>query len=217
MRLVACVALLVAIGCKGADPKPGAAGSNAPTEAAAPGAIGAAPAGESFFGGDVPGDVKVKPIKSFAIEPGVLLFQPVASWSGGQLPGYDYMSMSKDQTAVFRVATSSAVTDAMGCGSIATAAAMAPARIKGLTATSPARMVAAGKNKFAAKEGTCTGTGPKGPVEVHFIDIARATNEGVWHYAVLVSFPPDAPADVKNEARAWARSLELNGKNGYQL
>jgi hypothetical protein len=38
-----------------------------------------------------------------------------------------------------------------------------------------------------------------------------------WHYAALVIFPKDAASDLRDEAMAWARSLELNGRNGYKL
>ena len=205
-------------GTRGDAPAGGAAAA-APGAPPTPGASGVAPGGarESFFAGAIPAEVAMRATKSFAIGPGVLLFQPPTGWSGGQLPGYDYMSASKEQSAVFRVATSTGVTAEMGCAQLATAAGMAPARIKNLKQATEAKVTSVGRNGFPAKEGSCTGDGPKGPVEVHYLDIARVDRDGTWHYAVLVSFPADASADIKNEARAFARTLEFTGKSGYSL
>lgn len=195
----------------------------APT-ASAPGTVSAsatpvppAPSQESFFSGDLPASVKLKPIKTWAIESGVLFFQPVEEWSGGKLPGNEYMAQSKDQSAVFRVSTHNGVVSEIRCKDIASVAALAPAKVQKLEEVTAPRVVAVGRNKFAAKEGECKGEGPKGATEVHFIDILREDPQGGWHYEVVVSFPKDAPQTVKDEAKAFARSLEFNGKNGYKL
>jgi hypothetical protein len=180
-------------------------------------ATAAAPTNASFFSGDIPAGVKLKPIKTWAIESGVLFFQPVEEWSGGKLPGNEYMSMSKDQSAVFRVSTHNGVIAQIACKDIASVAALAPAKIKNLEEVSPPRMVAVGRNKFAAREGQCKGEGPKGATELYFIDILREDPSGGWHYEVVVSFPKDAAQTVKDEAKAFARSLEFNGRNGYKL
>lgn len=224
--------LLLAIGCgsKGSGEGSGAASTPPPVVkpsgnavgtgagfAASPGGGATAPAGSSFFSGDPPATVKMKPTKSSAMGQGILLIQGVEGWSGGLLPGNDYMTMSKDTTAMGRVATSTAMVDQMGCKEISTAAAMAPLKAKNLTETSPAALRKVGKNKFVAREGECAAEGPKGPLVIHFLNIARKEQEGIWHYAVIVGFPKDASADLKNEAMAWARSLEFNGQNGYTM
>jgi len=177
----------------------------------------AAPPNESFFSGDIPASVKLKPIKTWAIESGVLFFQPVEEWNGGKLPGNEYMSMSKDQSGVFRVSTHNGVIAQIFCKDIASVAALAPAKIKNLEEVSPPRMVAVGRNKFAAREGQCKGEGPKGATELFFIDILRETGGEFWHYEVLASYPKDASQQVKDETKAFARSLEFNGRNGYKL
>lgn len=146
----------------------------------------------------------------------VLIFQPVEGWTGGKLPGNDYMAQSKDQSAVFRLDTSSAVVTSLGCKEISTPLSMAPAKIKNVTEVAAPKLTKVGKNGFAAKEGECAGEGPKGPVEIHFIDVARETQGDVWHYAIMVSFPKDS-ADLKAEAQAWARSLEFTGRSGYKM
>src|SRR5689334_12074071 len=85
--------LVLALGCgsKGSGTSSGAAATGAPVQS--PGASGTpngpAAAADSFFAGEVPASVKMKPIKTFAIDPGILLIQGVEGWSGGQLPGYD--------------------------------------------------------------------------------------------------------------------------------
>lgn len=180
-------------------------------------AASAAPAAESFFAGEVPASVKLKPTKTFAIGPGVLLIQPIEGWSGGKLPGYDYMAMSKDSQASFRVTASTGVTGEMNCKEISTAAAMAPLRAKNLKDDGPVVKRQVGKNKFVAREGSCTADGPNGPLEIHFINILRKDKDGFWHYAVLAGFPKGAPADLRNEAMAMARSIEYNGENGFTL
>jgi hypothetical protein len=184
---------------------------------AAPAAPAQAPAAESFFAGDVPASVKMKPIKTFAIEPGILFLQGVEGWSGGQLPGYDYMGMSKDQSAVVRVVTSTAVLAEMNCKDLASAAAMAPLKAKNVKESSPAVLRQVGKNKFVAREGVCTADGQRGPVEIHFIDIMRKNRDDFWHYAAMTAFPQDASPELKNEAMAWARSLDYQGGNGYKV
>jgi hypothetical protein len=194
-------------------PTPTATATASATASATP----AAPSQESFFSGDLPASVKLKPIKTWAIESGVLFFQPVEEWSGGKLPGNEYMAQSKDQSAVFRVSTHNGVTSEIRCKDIASVAALAPAKVTKLEEVSAPRVVAVGRNKFAAKEGECKGEGPKGATEVHFIDILREDPQGGWHYEVVVSFPKDAPQAAKDEAKAFARSLEFNGKNGYKL
>src|SRR5262245_16087039 len=115
------LSLALVIGCSSGGGEPGS-GSGAPatTGGAATGAAGTgaagfsnkpssggatAAAGDSFFAGDVPAAVKMKPTKSFAIGPGILMIQGVEGWTGGQLPGYDYMATNKDSSAVFRVTT----------------------------------------------------------------------------------------------------------------
>ena len=178
---------------------------------------GTAQVGESFFAGPVPAGVTMKATKTFAMGPGILMIQGVEGWSGGQLPGYDYMAMSKDSTAVVRVTTSTGVVGEMNCKELATAAAMAPLRAKNLRETTPAALRKVGKNQFVAREGVCAADGPKGPVQIHFINILRKDREGLWHYAVLAAFPQDAPQSLKDETKAWARSLEYNGQNGYSL
>lgn len=194
-------------------PAPTAPASASATASAAP----AAPSQESFFSGDLPASVKLKSIKTWAIESGVLFFQPVEEWSGGKLPGNEYMAQSKDQSAVFRVSTHNGVTSGISCKDIGSVAALAPAKVTKLEEVTAPHVVAVGRNKFAAKEGECKGDGPKGATEVHFIDILREDPQGGWHYEVVVSFPKDASQAVKDEAKAFARSLEFNGKNGYKL
>lgn len=194
-------------------PTPTATATATATASATP----AAPSQESFFSGDIPGSVKLKPIKTWAVESGILFFQPVEEWSGGKLPGNEYMSQSKDQSAVFRVSTHNGVVSEIRCKDIASVAALAPAKVTKLEEVSAPKMVAVGRNKFAAKEGQCKGEGPKGPAEVYFIDILREDPQGGWHYEVVVSFPKDSPQALKDEAKAFARSLEFNGKNGYKL
>jgi hypothetical protein len=105
----------------------------------------------------------------------------------------------------------------MNCKDIATAAAMAPLKAKNLQETEPAKLRKVGKNKFVAREGLCAAEGPKGPLAIHFLNILRKNREDLWHYAVLVAFPKDASPELRNEAMAWARSLEYNGGNGYTL
>lgn len=202
--------------------KPPVAATNvgAATPPSPQGAAGPAPgagSAESFFAGDVPAGVKMKATKTFAIEPGILFLQGVEGWSGGQLPGYDYMGMSKDQSAVVRIVTSTAVVSELTCGSLSSAAGMAPLKAKNVKESAPAVMRQVGKNKFVAREGTCTAEGPKGPVEIHFIDILRKNREDLWHYAAMAAFPPDASPELKNEAMAWARSLDYQGGNGYKM
>lgn len=187
------------------------------TASATASATPAPPSQESFFSGDLPASVKLKPIKTWAIESGILFFQPVEEWSGGKLPGNEYMAQSKDQSAVFRVSTHNGVTSGISCKDIGSVAALAPAKVTKLEEVTAPHVVAVGRNKFAAKEGECKGEGPKGATEVHFIDILREDPQGGWHYEVVVSFPKDAPQAVKDEAKAFARSLEFNGKNGYKL
>jgi hypothetical protein len=183
------------------------------------GSKGPAPASaeESFFSGPVPASVKMKPLKGFAIGPGVLLLTGVEGWSGGQLPGYEYMGMSKDQSAVVRVVTSVGVVGEMNCKEIASAAGMAPLRAKNLADVGTATMRKVGKNQFVAREGVCSADGQKGPLDIYFINIARKDNEGVWHYAVMAAVPKDAPPALRDEAKAWARSLEYTGQNAYKL
>lgn len=217
------VALTLTAGCK---PSADGSGSGAPGAAAnatngassaKPAGPAAAPASTSFFAGEAPPGVKMKPTKSFAMDPGILMIQGVEGWTGGQLPGYEHMAMSKDTTAVARVTTSSGVTGEMNCKDIAVAAAMAPLRAKNLKESAPAVLRQVGKNKFVAREGACTADGPKGPVEIHFLNILRKDKGSFWHYAVLVGYPPTAPQELKNEAMAWARSLEYNGQNGFTM
>ena len=172
---------------------------------------------ESFFAGDVPASVKMKAIKTFAIEPGILFLQGVEGWNGGQLPGYDYMGMSKDQSAVVRIVTSTAVVSELNCGALSSAAAMAPLKAKNVKESVPPVMRQVGKNKFVAREGTCTADGQKGPIEIHFIDILRKNRDDLWHYAAMTAFPTDASPELKNEAMAWARSLDYQGGNGYKM
>lgn len=218
----AALSLVLAAGCgsKGEDPAP-ARPSNTGAVTAAAGGFAAKPtpaaAGESFFAGDVPAGVTLKPTKSFAIAPGVLLISGIEGWSGGKLPGYDYMATNKDSTVVGRVTTSAGVTGEMGCKEISTAAAMAPLRAKNLQEVTPATLRKVGKNGFVAREGVCSADGPKGPVQIHFINILRKDKDGFWHYAVLVGFPKDASPVLRNEAMAWARSLEYNGENGFKM
>lgn len=212
------LSLALAIGCNktaapGDPPASGAGSAKGSTAAATPGA--AAAAGESFFAGDVPAGVKMKPNKTFAIDPGVLNIQNVDGWNGGQLPGYDYLGVSKDGSGVTRVATATGETGDTTCKGLATAAAMAPLKAKNLQDKGPVVLRAVGKNKFLAREGVCTADGAKGPVEIHFIDIARTTHEGTWHYAAMAAFPANVSPETRNEVMAWARSLEFTGKNGF--
>ncbi len=193
----------------------------APTGAltpAAPTAPPAPPGAESFFAGPIPPGVTLKAIKASAIEDRALVFQPVEGWTGGKLPGNDYMAMSKDQSAVFRVVTSTAVVQKLGCADLATFVAMAPTKGKNVVEVTPGKLTAVGANKFAALEGTCAAESDKGPLEIHYVDIARVTGaDDVWHYASILIFPKDAPTSLRDEALAWARSLELGGRNGYKL
>jgi hypothetical protein len=174
-------------------------------------------AAESFFAGAMPGSVKLRGTKEWAIEPNVLLFEPVEGYRGGRLPGHNYMAMSPDQSVVFRVMTSSAVVKELACKDLAATIAMAPARGKNVRELEPSKLLAVGKNGFAAREGACEADGPKGPLEVRYIDILRLDHEGGWHYAALVSLPKDAAGATRDEAMAWARSVTFNGRNGYTL
>lgn len=223
MKLSLCMALaltwIAGCGSKGSGSGAPASGSGAAGTAAGQTTASAAPApaADSFFAGDVPATVKMKATKTFAMDPGMLMIQGVEGWAGGQLPGYEYMSMSKDTTAMARVATSPGVAGSMGCKELETPAKMAPLRAKNLKEVVPAVLRKVGKNKFVAKEGMCTADGQKGPVDIHYLNILRSDHGNMWHYAVLVAFPKDAPQDLKNEAMAWARSLEYNGGNGYTM
>lgn len=172
---------------------------------------------ESFFAGPIPDGVKVKPIKARAMEGGALLFQPVEGWNGGGLPGNDYMSMSKDQSVVFRVDTSSAVVSEIACKNLQSVIAMAPVKGKNIEQVNPGKLTKVGANGFVAKEGSCTAENDKGKLEIHYLDIIKGSGDDAWHYAVVISFPKDAPKEARDEALAWARSLEFNGKNGYKL
>jgi hypothetical protein len=221
------VSLSLVAGCGSKEASSGSAAPGAPPgtgtsaspyrAAGSPGGAPAAAGGDSFFAGDVPAAVKMKATKTFAMAPGVLMIQGIEGWAGGQLPGYDYMSMNKEGTLVARVATSPGVTGEMNCKELGTPAAMAPLRAKNLKDSGPVVLRRVGKNKFVAREGACTADGPKGPIEIRFIDILRKDNEGMWHYAALVGYPKDATPDMKNEAMAWARSLEYNGQNGFTM
>lgn len=223
--LPALVSLILLAGCgskegssgSGAPATPPAGSGGSPFKAA--GTPGGAPAagGDSFFAGDAPASVKLKATKTFAMDPGILMIQGVEGWAGGQLPGYEYMSMNKEGTLMARVATSTGVTGEMGCKELGMPAAMAPLRAKNLKDNGPVVLRRVGKNKFVAREGACTADGPKGPVEIRFINILRKQNEGLWHYAAFVGYPKDASPDMKNEAMAWARSLEYNGVNGFTM
>lgn len=230
MKLVSVMALALALatGCNKTEGSAAPAGSAAPngkgpavaspTGSAKP-AAAAAPssAGESFFGGDVPAGVKMKVTKSFAMDPGILYLQGVDGWTGGQLPGYDYLGVSKDQSAVVRVATATGVLSDFSCKNLATPAAMAPLKAKNLQDSGKPELRQVGKNKFVALEGACTAEGPKGPIEVHYLDILRKNRDELWHYAVLAAFPANASPELRNEVKAWARSLEYNGGNGYKM
>lgn len=216
------LSLALAAGCGSKDGDAPAAGPTSTGAAAAPASASAAKpapaaAAESFFAGEVPAAVKLKPTKSFAMAPGILLISGIEGWTGGKLPGYDYMATNKDSTAVARVTTSAGVTSEMNCKEISTAAAMAPLRAKNLKEVTPAVLRKVGKNNFVAREGVCSADGPKGPLEIHFINILRKDKDGFWHYAVLVGFPKDASPELRNEAMAWARSLEYNGENGFKM
>ena len=213
--------LSLSIGCNKTDAPAGPAGSAAPGGKAIATAGGsttaAAPAaGDSFFAGDLPAGVKMKPNKTFAIDPGILNIQSVDGWNGGQLPGYDYLGVSKDSTGVVRVATATGATGDVSCKDLATPAAMAPLKAKNLQDKGPVVLRPVGKNKFLAREGVCTADGPKGAIEIHFLDISRTTSEGNWHYAVLAAFPAGASPEVRNEVMAWGRNLEFTGKNGFK-
>lgn len=206
-------------GASSAGKPPAVAPSASAATPPSPSAAAPAPAAsaESFFAGDVPAGVKMKATKTFAIEAGILFLQGVEGWNGGQLPGYDYMGMSKDQSAVVRIVTSTAVVSELSCGSLSSAAAMAPLKAKNVKESVPPVMRQVGKNKFVAREGTCTADGQKGPIEIHFIDILRKNREDLWHYAAMAAFPTDASPELKNEAMAWARSLDYQGGNGYKM
>lgn len=231
---VALAAALLACGCGSKEDSSASAGptTGAPAKSGAPaggvaGGFGkaggapaggtAAPAGDSFFAGPVPAGVTLKATKAFAIGPGILTFQGVEGWSGGKLPGWEYMAMTKDSQAMFRVATSTGVTAQMGCPEISSAAGMLPLKAKNLKESSTPVMRKVGKNGFVAREGTCSGDGPKGPVEIHFIDLARKDKDGVWHYAVIAGFPTNATPELRNEVMAWARSLEYSGESAYTM
>lgn len=201
---------------------PASAAAAAATASAVATASAAAPApteaaDASFFAGEVPASVKLKPIKAAAMDDNALVFRVVDGWSGGKLPGNDYMAMSKDQSAVFRLDTSSAVVAGLGCKEIASALAMAPAKIKDVTEVSAPKLAKVGANGFVAKEGRCAGEGPKGPVDIHFLDVNRKSGDDSWHYAILVSFPKDAPQELKDEVLVYARSLEFTGRNAYSM
>ncbi len=223
----ALVSLVLLAGCGSKEGSSGSGAATAPPAGSgaspfkAAGSPGGAPAaaagGDSFFAGDPPATVKLKATKTFAMDPGILLIQGVEGWAGGQLPGYDYMSMNKEGTLMARVATSTGVTGEMNCKELGVSAAMAPLRAKNLKDSGPVVLRRVGKNKFVAREGACSGDGPKGPVEIHFINILRKQNEGLWHYAAFVGYPKDASPEMKNEAMAWARSLEYNGVNGFTM
>ena len=230
MKLVSVMALSLALatGCNKTEGSAAPTGSSAssarapavasPAGSAKPGAAAAAaPDGESFFAGDVPAGVKMKPNKTFAMDPGILFIQGVDGWTGGQLPGYDYLGVSKDQSAVVRVATATGVLAEMSCKNLATAAAMAPLKAKNLADSGPTALRQVGKNKFVAREGACTAEGPKGPIEIHYLDILRKNHDELWHYAVLAAFPASASPELRNEVKGWARSLEYTGGNGFKL
>jgi hypothetical protein len=216
------LSLTLSLGCNKTDAPAGPAGSAAPGGKAISTAGGAATpaaatpaAGDSFFAGDLPAGVKMKPNKTFAIDPGILNIQSVDGWNGGQLPGYDYLGVSKDSSGVVRVATATGANGDVQCKDLATPAAMAPLKAKNLQDKGPVVLRPVGKNKFLAREGACTADGPKGLLEIHFLDISRTTHEGNWHYAVLAAFPANASPEVRNEVMAWGRNLEFTGRNGF--
>jgi hypothetical protein len=198
-------------GAVAGGPQPGGATGTAAA------ATAAAAAEDSFFAGGPPPGVTLKATKGFAIGPGVLTFAAPEGWSGGKLPGYDYMGMNKEGTAAVRVMASMGVVDTMKCKDIAVAAAMAPTRAKNLVDVGETTLRKVGKNEFVAREGQCSADGPKGPLVIHFIDIARKDKDGIWHYAALAALPKDAPPAMRSEALAWARSLEFNGESAYKL
>jgi hypothetical protein len=215
-------ALTLSLGCNKTDAPAGPAASGAPggkaisTGVTTTTAAATPAAGDSFFAGDLPAGVKLKPNKTFAIDPGILNIQSVDGWNGGQLPGYDYLGVSKDSSGVVRVASATGANGDVSCKDLATPAAMAPLKAKNLKETGPAVLRPVGKNKFLAREGVCTADGPKGPLEIHFLDISRTTSEGNWHYAVLAAFPANASPEVRSEVMAWGRNLEFTGKNGFK-
>jgi hypothetical protein len=221
MTLSIGLALLAGCNKTEAPAGPAAAGSGAATvkggTTSGVATTAAAPAaGDSFFAGDLPAGVKLKPNKTFAIDPGILNIQSVDGWNGGQLPGYDYLGVSKDSSGVVRVASATGANGDVQCKDLATPAAMAPLKAKNLQEKSPVVLRPVGKNKFLAREGVCTADGAKGPLEIHFLDISRTTSEGNWHYAVLAAFPANASPEVRNEVMAWGRNLEFTGKNGFK-
>lgn len=182
------------------------------------GSHGQGPSG-SFFAGPIPPTVKLKPLKSAAFgEDGrALLFQMPEGWAGGVLPGYDYMANSKDASVVFRAAAATGMTGSLSCKDLAAPAKMAPLKATDLVEKVPAAPARPGAKPFDAREGTCTGTTARGPVEIHYLDLLLGKDPSeTWHYAVMVSLPANATQEQRDQAMAAARSLELNGKNQYK-
>jgi hypothetical protein len=190
--------------------------SSAPAASAAS-ASSAAPAPAvaeafSFFAGDVPASVKLKPIRTSAIAnlgPERLFFTPVQGWPGGSLPGNKYMA-SKDGVT-FRVTDAGG--DPVSCASLGSVAAMAPNKVKQLKALGEPRVQSIGKG-YLALVGACEGQGPNGRAEFHFAAIEMKESDGnVWNAVLSVNFPEGTSEELKQQAAAWGRSSEFKGPN----
>jgi hypothetical protein len=143
----------------------------------------------------------------------VFLLNPIEGWRGGSLPGDEYMSSKGEAT--FRLFSMDKPAD---CKSLSTAAAMAPAKIKNLKVLSEPALMKIGKNGFVANVGSCEGDGPSGPAEVHFAEVrVEDRPDMVWPAVLLVSYPKDASAELRNEAAAWVQVAEFKGKNGRSM
>jgi hypothetical protein len=210
MKLAPLTALLIVLSGCHKEEGPSAGGTAA---------VSAGGASASFFSGPMPASVKMKPFKGAAFGEGgrALVFQIPDGWVGGVLPGYDYMANNKDASVVFRAFTANGVTGGMTCKDLATTAKMAPLKASDVADKAPPVPAKAGAKAFDAREGTCTATTAKGPIEIHYLDLLIGKDPAdAWHYAVTVALPVAATLEQRDHAMAVARSLELNGRNQYK-
>ncbi len=174
-------------------------------------------AGTSFFTGPIPSSVSLTATRGSALENGALSFALPEGYRGGALPGRDYLATNSDSTVVLRVMTSTAVVSELDCRGLASVLGMAPTKGKSVVQVAPGKLVRVGSGQFVAKEGECSAQSDKGEIEVHYLDILRGAGDDAWHYGALVTFPKSASPSTKDQAMAWARSLQLTGVSGYKL
>jgi hypothetical protein len=192
--------------------------SATPSVSVEPAVTAQAPAfGTSFFAGPIPSGVTLMTTRGSALENGALTFALPEGYRGGALPGRDYLATNSDSTVVLRVMTSTAVVSELDCRGLASVLGMAPTKGKAVAQVAPGKLVRVGSGQFVAKEGECSAQSDKGELEIHYLDILRGAGDDAWHYGALVTFPKSAAPSAKDQAMAWARSLQLTGVSGYKL